>query len=205
MNRGARLEPEQLLDLARAGDGAARGGLLELYRNYLTLLARLHIGGRLQSKLDASDLVQETFLEAHRDFGQFQGTTEKELVHWLRQVLVSNLADFVRRYTAARQRDVRLERNLAAELDQSSRLLDRGLIAPQASPSEQAARREQAVLLADALERLPEDYREVIVLVHLQGLSFPEAGRRMGRSVDSVKKLRARALAGLHRTLGETP
>jgi RNA polymerase sigma-70 factor (ECF subfamily) len=202
MNRSARLEPVPFLDLARAGDGAALGQLLERYRNYLTLLARLQIGGRLQSKLDASDLVQETFLEAHRDFGHFQGTTEKELIHWLRQVLVSNLTDLVRRYTATRQRDVRLEQSLAAELEQSSELLDRGLIASQPSPSEQAARREQAVLLADALQRLPEDYREVIILVHLQGLSFPEASRRMNRSLDSVKKLRARALAGLHRILG---
>ena len=62
-----------LLQSARAGEGAALGRLLEPYRNYLTLLARLQVGRRLQGKVDASDLVQETFMEAHRDFDRFRG------------------------------------------------------------------------------------------------------------------------------------
>jgi RNA polymerase sigma-70 factor (ECF subfamily) len=61
-------DPEQMLQLAQAGDGEALGQLLELYRNYLTLLARLQINRRLQGKVDASDLVQETFLKAHGHF-----------------------------------------------------------------------------------------------------------------------------------------
>jgi RNA polymerase sigma-70 factor (ECF subfamily) len=194
--------PDELLPLARAGDRTALGQLMEMYRHYLALLARLQIGRRLQGKVDASDLVQETFLEAHRDFAQFQGISEKELVSWLRQVLASNLANQVRRYFGTQRRDVRLERELAGELDHSSRVLDHALLAPHSSPSQQAARREQAVLLADALERLPEDYREVIILRHLEGLTFPEVARRMGRSLDSVDKLWARALARLRRSLG---
>jgi RNA polymerase sigma-70 factor (ECF subfamily) len=90
---------------------------------------------------------------------------------------------------------------LAAELDESSRALNDGLVAPHSSPSHQAARREQAVLLADALGRLPEDYREVLILRHLEGLSFPHVARRMGRSLDSVKNLWTRALAQLRHTL----
>src|SRR5262245_40989200 len=82
-------DPEQLIDLARAGDGAALGRLLELYRGFLTLLARVQIGRRLKSKVDAADLVQETFLEAHRHFGRFRGTTEGELTGWLRQILAT--------------------------------------------------------------------------------------------------------------------
>ena len=81
-------------------------------------------------------------------------------------------------------------------------MLDRGLVARTDSPSQQASRREQAVLLADALGKLTDDYREAIVLRHLEGLSFPEVARRMGRSEDSVKKLWARALAKLRRILG---
>jgi RNA polymerase sigma-70 factor (ECF subfamily) len=200
-----RLGPEQLLGLARGGDGRALGQLLELYRGYLALLARLQVGGKLQRKVDASDLVQETFLEAHRDFPQFQGKTEKELVNWLRQILASTLADLVRHYAGTQRRNLRLERDLAAELEQSSRLLDRSLVVAHSSPSEQAARREQAVLLADALERLPAHYREVVILCHLEGLSFPEVARRMGRTLDSVKHLWARALARLRRSLGELP
>jgi len=183
----------------------ALGLLLERYRRYLKLLARLGIDRRLQGKLDASDLVQETFMEAHHDFPQFRGTTEAELLAWLRQILVGNLANQVRRYLGTKGRDVRLERDLAVEVDVSSRLLERGLLAPQSSPSQQAARREQAVLLADVLGQLPDDYREVIILRHLEGLPFAEVAARLGRSTDSIKKLWARALARLRDLLGEMP
>lgn len=195
---------EELLRLAHGGDIAALGRLLELYRGYLTLLTRLQIGRRLQGKVDASDLVQDTFLEAHRHFAQFRGSVEAELVSWLRQILAGLLANLVRKFCGTQRRDIRLERQLADELDQSSRTLDRGLAAPHSTPSQRAVRREQAVLLADALERLPPDYREVIILRHLEGLSFAEISGRMGRSVDSVKNLWARALAQLRRVLGET-
>jgi RNA polymerase sigma-70 factor (ECF subfamily) len=196
-------DPARLLVLARAGDGRALGRLLELYRGYLALLARLQIGRRLQGKVDAADLVQETFLEAHRNFVRFQGGTEGELVSWLRHILAGQLAMLVRRYLGTRRRDVRLERELAFELDESSRVLDQRLAAPQSTPSQQAARREQAVLLADALGHLPEDYREVIILRHLEGLSFPEVARRMDRTLNGVKNLWARALGRLRRLLGD--
>jgi RNA polymerase sigma-70 factor (ECF subfamily) len=188
-------DPEQLLRLAQGGDREALGQLLELYANYLTLLARMQIGRRLQGKVDAADLVQETFLAAHRDFAKFRGRTEAEFVNWLRQILAANLIDLVRRYCSARRRDVRLERQLADELDQSSQAMGLVLAAKQSSPSHQAVRREQAVLLADALKSLPADYAEVIILHHLDGRSFPEVARLMNRSLDSVKKLWVRALA----------
>jgi RNA polymerase sigma-70 factor (ECF subfamily) len=202
---GGDCDPEQLLALARAGDGQARGRLLEIYRNYLALLARHQIGRRLQGKIDASDLVQEAFMEAHRDFGQFRGNTEVELAGWLRRILATNLANLVDRYCGTKRRDVRLEHDLAAELDRSSRALDGALVAKQSSPSRQAARRDQAVVLADALEQLPIDYRQVLVLRHLEEQSFPDIARRMGRTVDSVKNLWARALARLRQTLGGLP
>jgi len=203
MSRSAQADPEQLLPLAQQGDLAALGQLLEHYRNYLGMLARLQVGRRLQGKVDPSDVVQETFLEAHRDFGQFHGGTERELAAWLRQILATNIANLVQRYWGTRRRNVRLERDLAEEMDRSSQVLVRGLIARQCSPSQQAARREEAVLLADALEQLSADYREVLVLRHLEEHSFPEVARRMGRSLDSVKNLWARALAQLRRVLGD--
>jgi RNA polymerase sigma-70 factor, ECF subfamily len=195
-------DPEQLLRLARGGDGTALGLLLEMYRNYLGLLARYQIGRRLQGKVDASDLIQDAFLEAHRDFGQFRGSTEPELVSWLRRILATNLANLMAHYRGTQRRDVALERELSAELDRSSRVLDYSLIAKGSSPSQGAARREQGVVLADALESLPEDYRQVLVLRHLEELSFPEVAKRMGRTVFSVKNLWARALAKLRRSLG---
>jgi RNA polymerase sigma-70 factor, ECF subfamily len=203
MSRSADADLGPLLRLARTGSGAALGELLEWYRNYLTLLARLQIGRRLRSKIDPADLVQETFLEAHRHFARFQGNTEAELVGWLRGILATNLAHLLRRYLGTQRRDVRLERQLALDLDQSSRVLDQALPASQSSPSQQAVRREQAVLLADALQCLPDDYREVIVLRQLEGLSFPEVAQRMDRSLDSVKKLWIRGLDRLRRALGD--
>jgi RNA polymerase sigma-70 factor (ECF subfamily) len=206
MSEAVSLNPEELLHRARAGDAPATGRLLELYRAYLVVLARVQIGRRLQGKVDASDLVQEAFLGAFRDFPQFRGTTEKEFLAWLRQILASLLANLVRHYQGTQRRDIRLERQLAAELDQSSQALDRGLAASQSSPSQQAIRREQSVVLAEALGRLPEEWRELLILRHLEGLSFPEVARRMGRTIDTVKKLWPRALAGLRRLLeGEKP
>jgi RNA polymerase sigma-70 factor (ECF subfamily) len=202
MSSGGLANPEQLLSQARQGSGPALGQLLELYRDYLTLLARLHIGRRLQGKVDAADLVQETFLKAHRDFAGFRGTTEAELAGWLRQILATSLAGLVRHYLGTRRRDPRLEQELVLEVDESSRALDRGLVAPHCSPSRQAARREQAVLLANALGQLPEHYREVMILHHLEGLSLSQVARRMGRTPDSVEKLWARALIQLRRLLG---
>ena len=192
---------EELLSQARAGDQASFGHLLERYRNYLTVLARLQIGRRLQGKFDPADVVQEAFLRAHACFGQFRGRTEAELVGWLRSVLASRMAKLVRRYWGTQGRDVRLEQQVALELGQSSSAMGHFFAAAVESPSAEAARREQAVVLANALECLPEHYREVILLHEFEDLPFPEVGRRMGRSVDSVRNLWTRGLTQLRHLL----
>jgi RNA polymerase sigma-70 factor (ECF subfamily) len=196
-----RPDPERLVCLARSGTEGALGQLLECYRSYLMLLARLQIGRRLQGKADPADVVQETFLQAYRCFAQFRGSSEAEFSAWLRRILASRVAKLLRYYRGSQSRDIRLERELEQELDQSSRLIDPGLVAPISSPSQRASRREQGMLLADALARLSADDREVIILRHLEEQTFPEVARRMGRSLDGVKKLWVRALARLRRTL----
>src|SRR5579883_54585 len=185
--------PEDLLECARAGDPVARGRLLELYRNYLRLMARSLIGRPLRVLLDASDLVQETFLKAHREFHQFAGSTEPELVAWLRKILVNTLANQAKHHTA-QGRDYRRQQSLEALLDRSSLAVQRALARPISSPSAQAVRREQAVLLADALEHLPAHYREVFILRNLEHLPFPTIAQRMGRSLDAVQVLWKRAM-----------
>jgi len=194
---------EELLARAISEGGESLGQLLELYRNYLRLLASLEIGQRLQVKVDASDLVQETLLEAHKDFGAFRGASEAELVAWLRQIMASVFCGTLRKYLGTQKRDIRLERTLQESLDRSSLLLGRGFVDPHSSPSQQASRREQSVLLADALAKLPDDYREALVLRHLQGLTFPEISRRMDRSQDSVEKLWMRGLLRLRQIMAE--
>jgi RNA polymerase sigma-70 factor (ECF subfamily) len=199
------LDCADLLAQARAGEEGALGGLLERYRGYLTLLARVQIGRRLRGKADPDDLVQDAFLEAARHFARFRGESEPELAAWLRSILATRLAHLVRRYFGTQARDMQLELALEDELGQSSRALDLGLAAKQSTPSQRASRREQAVLLADALGRLPPDYREVLILRYLEGLTFPEVAARMGRTPDSVEKLWARGLARLRRAFGEGP
>ncbi len=198
-------EANKLIDAARAGDSGTLGRLLEAYRQYLRLLAQIEIGRRLQGKVDASDIVQETFLDAHRHIAAFRGSTEPQFLSWLRQILAGTLANAVRRYVGTQARDVRLEQGLAADLDQSSQAMGAIAVDPNSSPSQRAERGEQTLLVANALGRLPDDYREVLVLRHLEGLTFPQVADRMGRSVDAVEKLWLRGLARLRREFGENP
>jgi RNA polymerase sigma-70 factor (ECF subfamily) len=190
-------EQVSMLQRARGGDEAAIGTLLKGYARYLTLIAQIQIGKRLQAKVDADDVVQDVFLEAHRQFVNFRGTTEGELTAWLRRILAGQIAGVFRRYLGTRGRDAQLERDLQIQLDESSRMLDRGLVGGGNSPSQSVSRREQAVLLAEALDRLPADYRAVIVHRHIEQLSFAEVAQRMERSEDSVQKLWMRALKSL--------
>src|SRR5262249_44906103 len=156
-------------------------------------MARSLISQPLRIRLDASDLVQETFLKAHKEFPSFLGSTEAELVAWLRQILVRSLADQVRQHRA-RRRDYRREEPMEVLLDRSSLAIQEQLAAPVSSPSVQSSRREQAVLLADALEKMPADYREVFLLRNLERIPFETIATRMGRSSGAVRMLWTRAI-----------
>ncbi len=118
-------DAQSMICQAREGDREALGTLLENYRDYLRLLARLQIHGRLQGKADASDIVQETFLQATACFGDFRGCVEAELMAWLRRILASRISTLVRHFYGTQLRDARLERDVERELDRSSRSLDR--------------------------------------------------------------------------------
>src|SRR5262245_35246551 len=120
-------DPELLLVLAKAGDRAALGRLLERYRNYMGLLIRLQVGRRLRRKLDVEDLLQEIGLEIHRKVVMFRGSSEREFLIWMRRVLGTILANQVRHYLGTKARDLRLERELVDELDRSSRALNHNL------------------------------------------------------------------------------
>jgi RNA polymerase sigma-70 factor, ECF subfamily len=197
-------DPEMLLSLAKAGSGAALSRLLDRYRGALEVQARLQLGRRLRAKLDIDDLMQELSLEAHRDIAQFRGRSEGEFVCWLRKVFSTILSNQVRRYLGTRRRDLRRERRFVNRSDDTSwAVVDRNLLAPQSSPSQQAVRRERAELLAAAMERLPLAYREVILLRNIEGLSFADVAARMGRTEDSVKNIWLRALNRLRRMLGD--
>ena len=141
--------------------------LLESYRDYLRLLARLELHPRLRARLDPSDIVQQTLLQAHRAIDQFRGEGEAALAAWLRQILARNLAMALRDHARAR-RDVRRERDLQAALDRSSARLESWLAADQTSPSLKAERNEQLQRMATALAALPADQRDAVVLHFLE-------------------------------------
>jgi RNA polymerase sigma-70 factor (ECF subfamily) len=170
--------------------------LLDSYRNYLRLLAQTWLDSGLNGKVDQSDMVQETLLKAHQRFEQFQGTTEAELATWLRSILARHLADVARRYHGA-SRQIGRERSLEDVLGSTSLALGKIVANAAASPSEMASKREAAVVLADALADLPDDYRDVIMWISLEEQDWETVAERMGRSAGAVRMLWARALKQL--------
>jgi RNA polymerase sigma-70 factor (ECF subfamily) len=187
------------LDAARTGSLDALGRVLEIYRAYLLLVADRELDPKLQAKGGASDLVQETFLEAQRDFGRFHGTTDGELRAWLRQLLLHNVANFARRYRGTDKR--RLDREVGLAGDSSAADPAAALPADTPTPSHWAMAGEQDNELRRALELLPENYRRVLQLRYQEELSFDEIARRMARSAGAVRKLWLRAVERLRQEL----
>jgi RNA polymerase sigma-70 factor (ECF subfamily) len=196
--------PLLLLGLARGGDRDALGELLELYRNYLQILAAAQVGTSLRGHVEPSDIVQETFLEAATGFASFRGTSEAELCTWLRRILVHNIADQAKHHRR-QERDVDRQVSLDQALDRSSLCLHEALAANLSSPSARAMRRERAVIVADVLAQLSEDHRTVIVLRNLLQLRFEEVAERMHRSPVAVRLLWLRAIERLRGLFQEEP
>jgi RNA polymerase sigma-70 factor (ECF subfamily) len=170
---------------------------LNRHRSWLGVLARMQIDRDLRPKFDPSDVVQQTMLEAVRAWPQFRGETPQELAAWLRKILARVLAHEVRDLKATGKRDVGREVSLDHALANSSRTLGAMLAAEGTTPSGLADRHERALILAEALSRLPDDYREVILLRNLQGFSHEQIAERLGRGVGAVRMLWVRALARL--------
>jgi RNA polymerase sigma-70 factor (ECF subfamily) len=173
---------------------------LESFRPYLAFLVRHRLDGRLQGKLDASGVVQQTLWEAHQGLKDFRGNHEGELAAWLRQILIRNLTDEMRRLDASK-RDLARERSLEQAVHQSSAKLEAWLAQEQSSPSQQAVRHEQMLDLAAALAQLPEDQRTAVELHHLEGYSLAEVGRHLERSKEAVAGLLFRGLKRLRELL----
>src|SRR5262249_20133335 len=159
--------------------------LLDRYRDYLELLARLQLQPRFRSKLGASDIVQQTLLKATRNLSQFRGASEAEIVVWLRRILSTTLIDAIRELKGIK-RNVAVERSLEASLAQSSARLEALLRANSTSPSEHVLRHEQLLQVSAALARLPDDQRLVLEMHYLQGCPVAAIAEEMGRTERSV-------------------
>ena len=177
---------------------------LERYRRYLLVLARVAIDPRLAGKIDASDIVQQTLIEAHQCRHQFSPRQEGDLAAWLRRILSNNLADALRGLARAK-RDVARQRSLDEQLAQSSQRLQDWLAAEQSSPSQHAMREERAVMLADALAELPEAQREALILQYWHGWSLAQIAGHLGRTPVAVAGLLKRAMRVLRTRLDDSP
>jgi RNA polymerase sigma-70 factor, ECF subfamily len=181
---------------------AVTGETIERFRGYLLLLARSHIDPRRHSKLEASDLVQQTLLAGFEKRGQFRGNCEAELAQWLKKILVNSMVDSVRAEGRDR-RNIARERSIEAAIDDSFSRAESWLAADQTSPSEQAANIEQFVHLAACLARLPDGQREAVTLHHLQGWTLAELAAHLHRSEGAVAGLLHRGLKQLKQMLSE--
>lgn len=195
------LSISDLLARARSNDPRLLDMLFAQCRGFLGIVARAQVESQLRAKVDASDLVQETMLEAYRDFHKFRGTTEAEWLAWLRQILAHNAANFVRHYRGTAKRQAQREVALLAAGDNSEA---RVLLDPAdsgESPSQQLLCKERELQIAEAMTQLTADHREVILLRNLERLPFEEVAQRMGRTRPAVQMLWMRALQKLHEIL----
>lgn len=199
MKKGASKTTATPAEISRDQDSVGR--MLESCRNYLTIVARAEMAQSFQRRIDASDIVQETFLEAYRDFSRFRGKTSEELLAWLRNALLRNILDEVKRQRAA-CRDVRREMNDANAGGTGAGLLDQ-LCADMSTPSHQVVRAEQKLALANAISDLPPDHRDVIVFRNICRWPFQKIGNELGKSEGAARMLWLRALDGLRRAMDQ--
>jgi RNA polymerase sigma-70 factor (ECF subfamily) len=189
-----------LLEQARQGDQEALGRLLEAQRPALHRLAKRQLETRIAVRVDASDIIQQTFLQAHRSFQQFAGQDVRQLAAWLEGILDHKVAGAIRDHALLQKRNVQRDRSLddshggVASLKQE---LDAGL----STPSQKAIRGEQEQLLSQALSELPDDQREAVRLRHLEGWALADIARHLGRSPAATAGLIKRGMQALRRQL----
>ena len=186
---------EHSITSAQHGSYAALGQLFDLYRDYLLRVANEELQANLAAKIAPSDLVQETFLQAVRDFNRFRGNTEGELKAWLRKILIHNLLDARRHYLSTQKRDISLEGPLVAH--GSGVIAQRPLASSIATPSQVAISAEMRAAVQTALGQLPADYAQVIELRTFSGMKFEQVGSILGRSEDAARKMWVRAIERL--------
>jgi RNA polymerase sigma-70 factor (ECF subfamily) len=198
-NEELRGDLHALLRAARLGEEEALGRLLQGYRRYLLRLAEDDLPAVLRSKLGGSDVVQETLVQALASFGRFRGQSLEELQGWLRGILHNVLRHSTRRLNTAKRRANR-EVPLQALDDPAG-----ALPADEPSPSKHLMRREREAAVQEALARLPETYRQVLVWREWEGLPFLEIARRLGRSPDAARMLWWRAIERFDEEIRKSP
>jgi len=170
------------------------------YRGYLAFLARHHLSNRYSGKVDRSDIVQQTLLNAYAAQAQCQGKKEAEILAWLRQILVHVIAH-VTRELHTKKRDINREQSIAADLDASSMRIESFLADKEPSPSQALVRKDRLRIVAAAIESLPDEQRQVVVLRYWEGKSMQEIADLLNKSTSAIAGLRHRAMKELRKIL----
>lgn len=196
IDTGARtaFDYECLLRAAKNGCRRSLGELLDACRTYLLSVAHHSLPKSLQPKVGASDLVQDTALEAQRDFAAFEGDQLEDLLAWMRRILINNVSNVIRSFEQTDKRDVSREISLSESIITPASPLQRSSLSP-------LDRMEMQERIENALSRLPDDMRRAIVLRNREHMPFKEIGSQMGRSADAARKLWARAVERMQREL----
>jgi RNA polymerase sigma-70 factor (ECF subfamily) len=190
---------KQLLSKAQAGDESAIELLFRRLYPYLLLCAREELDADLRAKVRESDLVQQSCLEAHREFPKLSTDSVDSLVRWMVAILRSNAADLRRRFDAQRRQGIEPEFSLDDSRSSQAESARQNLFEPPTTESGNASVLDSE--LDDALKQLPEDYRTVILLRHRDKLSFAEIGERTERSADAARMCWTRAVKRLQEVL----
>jgi RNA polymerase sigma-70 factor (ECF subfamily) len=172
-----------LWEKARAGDRSAYDQLFALHADRALLFVRARLGPALRGRVESTDVLQDAYLAAHKDFDRFTYTDDGAFLRWLCRIIENRIRDGDDYFAALKRQPVELPRSDPAG---PSTLLDRA-----------DGRRK----VAAALDDLAEDHRQVLLLRYFEGLSAEEAGELMGRSAGAVRNLTARALAELGKRL----
>ncbi len=175
---------------------------LERFRTYLRFLADIKLDRRLRSRIDASDIVQDTMLRAYANWDTFRGDNSNQRVAWLRQILMRNILHAIRDARCAK-RDVAREQRLDRILDESSRQIEQWLAADEQSPSEAVQQAEEMMRVAEAVYNLPEAERLAVIGYYWQHGSLADLSAEFGRSVPAVAGLVHRGLRRLRGQLHE--
>ena len=200
MNSVTHQHIQNVLEKAKSGDQDSVGELLGVYRDYLLGIAVARLDPRIRARCNPSDVVQETLLEAFRDFHQFRGGLEREFLAWIRQILANNLARMVEIHLLTDKRDLRRERRIEPVTNASGSRLenrDHWFTDSGASPSSALHKKEQLSAVLERISRLPSNYRDVLILRHIEDLPFDEVASRLGKSTGAVRMIWLRALEQL--------
>ena len=188
-----------LIRQARAGSDEALGELLEGCRQYLLLIANKELNTQVRPKSAASDLVQQTFVDAVKHFYRFDGNTSDELIAWLRCILQNNHVDVQRRYLRSQKRNLAREKSRDAESEVARRA--NAVNATDETPSECVVKQEESNRLYAVMEQLPAESRKVLRLRHLEQMTFVQIGELMNRSPDAARMLWFRAFERLSKEM----